>query len=123
MSTATKAWNRTWKRDERRLLEVVIDKLLTARLAYTGRDSMEQRANTRTWAKVLIEAFIEDQDAALLFSKVTIQQWPLVVEVPNETKTLIADIRHRLPLVAIGHPDLAAAIAGAMDEVEAGAPK
>ena len=37
----------------------------------------------------------------------------------NEKAELIADIRRMLPLVAVGHPDLAVQISHAMDLVEA----
>lgn len=39
----------------------------------------------------------------------------------SERDRLIADIRSRLPMVAIGHPDLAAEIGRAMDLVDVGA--
>jgi chorismate synthase len=38
----------------------------------------------------------------------------------DEKAAVIADIRRRLPFVAIGHPDLAAAIAYAIDRLETG---
>lgn len=132
--TSARAWSRHHTAVERKAIEIIVDKLLDAKLGVPGRDSAEQRENTRTWAEVFFEALIEDRKAAELLAEVLLTHVAagnfarrsrdarkrLVKEgVLDERSALIADIRARLPIVAVGYPDLAADIGKAMDVVEA----